>query len=183
MYCFKTALLLAALSLLVPMRSTFGRDEAGLGASELRTSVMLILRGIADDEHPKGLLDDQDALEYARRNGFHGEVVDAAADYGPNSTQISLALERIRRDGSVTAIYGFSGGGYNARAIWQQLNASERDRIRNIVVVGSPGVEESQFAGRPNLVIVPDPPEGHMAGPRSLLDSKQQLRKSPSDGR
>ena len=98
-----------------------------------------------------------------------------AADYGADSAQVTLALGRIRRDESVTAIYGFSGGGYNTRMIWQQLSAIERERIRNIVIVGSPGVEEAQFAGKPQVLIVPDPPEGHMAGPRSLLDSKTAI--------
>lgn len=183
MYSINAALLLSVLSLFAPVKISFGLEV--LEASELRISaqVMLILRGIADDEHPKGLLDDEAALEYARNNGFHGEVIDVAADYGTNSTQVNLALQRIRRDTSVTAIYGFSGGGYNARTIWQQLNALERERIRNIVIIGSPGVEETQFTGGPDIIIVPDPPEGHMAGPKSLLDSKQQFHQSPSNGR
>ena len=82
-----------------------------------------------------------------------------------------MALERIRRDGSVAGIYGFSGGGYNARAIWQQLSIIERQRLRKMIVVGSPGIDESQFAGQPNILIVPDPPEGHIAGPKTLLES------------
>ena len=46
------------------------------------------------------------------RSNMRGEVIDVAADYGPNSAQIRLALDRIRRDELVTATYGFSGGGY-----------------------------------------------------------------------
>jgi hypothetical protein len=37
-------------------------------------------------------------------------------------------------------------------------------------VIGSPGVVEIDFAGRPEVVIKPDPPEG-LAGPKSLLQS------------
>ena len=172
MHSIKSVLLLTGILLLAPAAISFGLEEPGPGITQERSSerVMLILRGIANDEYPRGVLDDEVALEYARRNGFRGEVIDVAADYGPDSAQIRLALERIRRDGSVTAIYGFSGGGYNTRVIWQQLSTIERDRIRSIVIVGSPGVEDVQFVGKPEVIIVPDPPEGHMAGPRSLLD-------------
>jgi hypothetical protein len=173
MHSLKSVLLLTGISLLAPAAISFGLEEPGPSTTQEWSSerVMLILRGIANDEYPRGVLDDEVALEYARRNG---EVIDAAADYGPNSAQIRLALDRIRRDGSVTAIYGFSGAGYNTRMIWQQLNTIERERIRNIVIVGSPSVEEAQFAGN-QVLIVPDPPEGHMAGPRSLLDSKTEI--------
>ena len=89
-----------------------------------------------------------------------------AADYGPSSEQIRMALERI-----LTAIYGFSHGGYNARYIWEQLRAAERERIRKVIVVGAPGVDQSQFAGELDVLIKPDPPEGHMAGPKALLET------------
>jgi hypothetical protein len=65
----------------------------------------------------------------------------------------------------------FSGGGYNAALIWQQLNQDERDRIRKVVVIGSPGVNEENFPGAAEVVIRADPPEGHMAGPKALLES------------
>ena len=98
-------------------------------------------------------------------------MLDIPADYGANSAQIRTALERIRHDETIAGIYGFSGGGYNVRAIWQQLSAAEREHIRKIVVVGAPGVEKSQFGGEPDVLIRPDPPEGHMAGPKALLES------------
>src|SRR6187549_2742073 len=66
--------------------------------------VMLILRGIASAEKPRGQLDDESALEYARRLGYRGEVLDVA---GGGSEQASMALDRIRRDDKVTALYGF----------------------------------------------------------------------------
>jgi hypothetical protein len=131
--------------------------------------VMLILRGISSSEEPRGQLDDQSALEYARRVGFHGEVLDVAADTSGNNAQVPQALERIRREESITALYGFSGGGYNARLIWAELNAPERNRIRKVVILGSPRIEQGHFAGSPEVIIRLDPPEGHLAGPKSLL--------------
>ena len=144
---------------------------------------MLILRGIPNEEYPHGALDDEAALQYARREGFRGEVLDVAADYEPSSAQVRMALERIRRDETVTAIYGFSGGGYNARHIWEHLRAAERERIYKVVVVGSPGVDESHFAGKPDVLIMPDPPEGHMAGPKALLESlgPETFERQPAD--
>ncbi len=65
---------------------------------------MLILRGIASMDAPRGQLDDRSALEYARRLGYAGEVLDVAA----NPSQVEMAIERIRRDRWVKAIYGFS---------------------------------------------------------------------------
>jgi hypothetical protein len=59
---------------------------------------MLILRGIANAENPRGQLDDGAAIEYARRVGFQGEVLDVAGEAGPESPQLRMALERIRRD-------------------------------------------------------------------------------------
>ncbi len=131
--------------------------------------VMLILRGIADAENPRGQLDDDAAHEYARRLGYRGEVLDVAGD--ADGPQAKIALDRIQHDDKVKAIYGFSGGGYNARRVWSQLNAEERQRIGKVVVIGSPGVNKSDFPGSADVLIKQDPPAGHMAGPRALLDS------------
>ena len=73
---------------------------------------MLILRGIANQENPRGQLDERSALEYARRSGYGGEVLDVAGETGAESPQVQMALSRIRTNTKVTAIYGFSGGGY-----------------------------------------------------------------------
>src|SRR5580704_8948705 len=133
--------------------------------------VMLILRGIANAENPRGQLDDEAALAYASRLKFEGEVLDIAGDTYSGSPQVEKALERIRADREIAAIYGFSGGGYNARLIWKQLEPPHQQRIRKIVVVGSPGVAKSDFPGSAEVLIKADPPEGHMAGPRRLLES------------
>jgi hypothetical protein len=154
--------------------------SVGLGVSELDAAtpeegtsakVMLILRGIANSENPRGQLDDRSALEYAQRLGFQGEVLNVAGDAAADSAQVRMALDCIRRDDTVTAIYGFSGGGYNARLIWGELTAEERGRIRTVVVIGSPGITHSDFVGAYDVIIKHDPPEGHMAGPKALLES------------
>jgi hypothetical protein len=139
-----------------------GRQHASGG-------VMLILRGVANAQNPHGQLDDEAAREYARRLGYRGEVLDVAGD--ADGPQTKIALDRIHHDDKVTAIYGFSGGGYNARRIWSQLKAEERHRIGKVVVIGSPGVSKSDFPGSADVLIKQDPPAGHMAGPRALLDS------------
>jgi len=133
--------------------------------------VMLILRGVANSENPRGQLDDDSALEYARRVGFQGEVLDVAGNTSGDNAQTRLALERIRRENRIAAIYAFLGGGYNARVIWQQLDPAERERIRKVVVIGSPGIDKADFADATEVLIAPDPPEGHMAGPKALLES------------
>jgi pimeloyl-ACP methyl ester carboxylesterase len=129
---------------------------------------MLILRGIADAENPRGQLDDQSAKLYALSSGYGGKVLDIA---GGTSEQMQLALDHIRANPRVTALYGFSGGGYTTQRIWSQLSQQERARIRKIVVVGAPGLTEASFPGAKQVVIQPDPPEGHMEGPRALLYS------------
>jgi hypothetical protein len=133
--------------------------------------VMLILRGIANAENPRGQLDDEAALAYASRLGFKGEVLDIAGDTTAGSPQVEKALELIRADRAIVAIYGFSGGGYNVRLIWKQLEPPHQGRIRKIVVIGSPGVAKSDFPGTAEVLIKADPPEGHLAGPRKLLES------------
>jgi hypothetical protein len=168
---FSKSLAVLAAVLAIMSSAVLGGPPGGPEQQPTSDRVMLILRGIPNEEYPRGALDDEAAVEYAHRAGFRGEVLDLPADYGASSAQIRAALERIRHDETVAGIYGFSGGGYNARVIWDQLSAAERERIRKIVVVGSPGVEESQFAGRPDVLIKPDPPEGHMAGPKALLES------------
>jgi hypothetical protein len=62
------------------------------------------------------------------------------------------------------------GGRYNARLIWTKLAPAEQERIRKIVVIGSPGVVKGDFPGNAEVLIKADPPEGHMAGPRVCLN-------------
>src|ERR1700752_5384158 len=118
----------------------FGAPEMATAEQAVKGHVMLILRGVANEEYPRGALDDESALEYARRLGFRGEVLDVAGYHAVDSEQVKLALERIHRDDTITAIYAFSAGGYNTRYIWARLTAAERERIRKLVVIGAPGV-------------------------------------------
>jgi hypothetical protein len=160
--------------------ATFSIPTIDPSSSEQDNSrqVMLILRGIANAENPRGQLDDESALGYAGRLGFKGEVLDIAGDTYSGSPQVEKALGRIRADRAIAAIYGFSGGGYNARLIWKQLEPPHQERIRKIVVIGSPGVAKGDFPGSAEVVIKNDPPEGHMAGPRKLLESLDAERGS-----
>lgn len=132
---------------------------------------MIILRGIAADYAPRGLLDDDSAIAYAAMLGYEPEVLDVASDMPAGKSQVQMALDRIRGNEHVTAIYGFSGGGYNAQTIWARLTPEERSRIRKIVVVGSPGVTPAAFPQAKEVVVQDDPPEGHMAGPKKLLEN------------
>ena len=137
---------------------------------------MLILRGIANDENPRGQLDDGSAIAYARRLGFRGDVLDVAGNPGARSPQVMTALDRIHEDRMVEGLYGFSGGGYNARLIWKELSAAERHRIFKVVVLGAPGVAEADFPDAADVLIRQDPPAGHLAGPKVLLDSLEAGR-------
>jgi len=132
--------------------------------SQPANGTMLILRGLGAGYAPKGLLDDESALAYAREQGYAGEVLDVAGE-GP---QVQMALDRIKR-GDVTALYGFSRGGYNMPHIWSRISAEERARIRRIVIVGAPGIAPANFPGMTDVVIQGDPKEGHMNGPKALL--------------
>lgn len=138
----------------------------GIAAYPYLPGTMLILRGVAAENAPRGQLDDDAALAYARAHGYSGEVLDVGADNGP---QVKLALDRIRNNSRVNGLYGFSGGGFNAVAIWNALTPDEKKRIRKIVVVGSPGISKASFPGAVDVVVKDDPPEGHLEGPRVLL--------------
>jgi hypothetical protein len=129
---------------------------------------MLILRGIAADNAPRGQLDDTSAKLYALRSGYAGHVLDVA---GATSEQMQMTLGQVRNNPNVTALYGFSGGAFSLVNVWNQLTPMERFRIRKIVVVGAPGITEKSFPGAANVVVQEDPPEGHMEAPRALLRS------------
>lgn len=147
-------------------------DTAGAGAT------MLILRGIAGHyagrDWPRGALDEPPALEYARRRDYKGRVLDVAGATGSHSAQTRMALEEFRRDKTVTAIYGFSGGGYNVLHFIHALTSAERERLRLAVVLGAPKNPEHLYKGSWELVYREDPPGGHMAGPRVLLATLHQ---------
>jgi pimeloyl-ACP methyl ester carboxylesterase len=154
----KVALLMGALFVIGLLTLQYG----------MPSGTMLILRGIASAEAPRGQLDDNSAKLYALRSGYGGKVLDVA---GGTAEQVAQALDEIRGNPRVAAIYGFSGGAFATVNIWNRLTPEERARIRKIVIVGAPGVTERSFPGASQVVIQPDPPEGHMEGPRALLNS------------
>jgi hypothetical protein len=135
---------------------------------------MLILRGIAGHyggrDWPRGALDEPPALEYAKRRGYDGQVLDVAGATGANSPQTKMALAAFHRDDSVTALYGFSGGGYNVLHVIHALSHHDRSRIKLLVVLGAtPRNSRHNYKGPWELIYRGDPSGGHMAGPRALL--------------
>ncbi len=136
---------------------------------------MLILRGLPDTSPDViGLaeaLDEPPALAYAKRRGYVGEVLDVAGATGAKSPQTLMALAVFHRDPTVSALYGFSGGGYNVLHILHAIPPSERTRIELVVVLGAPKNPTHLYKGPWELVYRTDPPGGHMDGPRALLAS------------
>lgn len=146
-------------------------------------STMLILRGIAGHfagrDWPHGALDESSAIEYARRRGLTGFVLDVSGETGPNSRQTRMALDRLHADteGDITALYGFSGGGYNVRHIINALDHVGKSRIKLVVVLGAPKNDPHLYNGPWELVYRGDPPTGHMDGPRALLGEQVLVTK------
>jgi hypothetical protein len=132
---------------------------------------MLVLRGIAGNfdgkDYPRGALDEPAALEYARRRGYVGQVLDVSGEAYDGSPQVRQALEAFRADTSISALYGFSGGGYNVCHILSALSKDELRRIKLVVVLGAPNNPARMYEGAWELVYRLDP--GHMDGPRVLL--------------
>jgi len=136
---------------------------------------MLILRGIAGvfggRSHPKGALDEPAALAYAAKRGYLGKVLPVSGEAYERSPQVELALHEIVSDPTVTALYGFSGGGYNLRHILDSLTDKELARIKLVVVLGAPNAPPSAFTARSpgNWEVVYRKDPSHMDGPAMLL--------------
>jgi hypothetical protein len=152
---------------------------------------MLILRGNSGPNYPdesgkphnyaKGALHEQAALEYARRKGYQGIVLDISGDPDRHpgktratSPQTLLALTTLQGDDSITGLYGFSGGGYNVWWILRDLDQKVRNRLKLVVVLGAPERAQSEYEARNfganwELVYKTDPPQGHMFVPEQLL--------------
>jgi pimeloyl-ACP methyl ester carboxylesterase len=174
---------------------------------------MMILRGNHGEQYDeqgkkqpyeKGALHEQAALEYARRKGYDGFVLDISGDRGSGKTRASspqtvLALETFHKDKEIAALYGFSGGGYNVYWILQALKDKPDDllRIKRVVVLGAPETGPSAYEaskykpGGWELVYKTDPrlsakfiPKGvkdpHMFGPEWLLtETPDPNKKTP----
>ena len=167
---------------------------------------MLILRGNSgahSDESGKshdykwGALHEKSAKEYARRMGYEGVVLDVSGDPAAkgnrsHSRQTVLALQAIKKDAEIVALYGFSGGSYN---VWWILRALKDDkdilkRLERVVVLGLDKSDSKQsdfdaaiFNDKDihwDLIYRNDPPgtdklvpkgaEAHMFGPERLLE-------------
>jgi hypothetical protein len=121
----------------------------------------LILRGNSagegtyPDEHghniawPDGALHVQAASEYAKSRGFEPIVLDVPGQpQGEGSPQAKAALKEFFHDEDVSALYGFSGGGYNLRHILEYLASNKPDALRRInllVVLGAPQQPKDMF--------------------------------------
>ncbi len=128
---------------------------------------MLILRGNASgagtfpDEQgnkiawPIGALHVNAATEYARRLGYEGVVLPVQGwPQSQHSPQAKAALKAFHEDQSVTAFYGFSGGGYNLKHILDYLAANEPQslhRIDRVVVIGSPNKQGGKAIYLPSV--------------------------------
>jgi len=143
------------------------------------TSTMLILRGIASNDntfgrpYPNGALDEASACEYARLRGYTPKVLTVSGEASRTSLQATLALKELRQDVSITALYGFSGGGYNIRHILRDAPRYILDRLKLVVVLGAPENPASLYRGGWELVYRNDPSPadgGHMAGPARLVE-------------
>ena len=101
---------------------------------------MLILRGITNlkvwPQYPNGALDEPPAIQYASNRGYTGRVLKVSGETGDKSKQTNMALQEIQNDSTITALYGFSGGGYNVYHILQRLTPELRGRLELVVVIG-----------------------------------------------
>lgn len=133
-------------------------------------SKMLILRGIANREHPCGQLDESSAKEYATRLNYEPVVLDVSGEAYANAPQVKAALEYIKEHDDVTALYGFSGGGYNVRHILDRMPNDKKALIERVIVLGAPNpAGQERYLGPWALTYRDDPPDGHLAGPWELL--------------
>jgi hypothetical protein len=143
---------------------------------------MLILRGITNlkvwPKYPKGALDEPPALQYASNRGYVGRVLDVSGETGDHSAQTQMALHEFLSDSTITALYGFSGGGYNVYHILKRLTEEQRGRLELVVVIGvessklsAHALDSNVFNAHWELVYRNDPPAPftHIDGPRVLL--------------
>lgn len=143
---------------------------------------MLILRGITNlkywPKYPHGALDEPSALQYASRRGYAGRVLDVSGETGEHSPQTQRALHDFHSDSTITALYGFSGGGYNAYHILKRLTQEQLGRLELVVVIGvesnklsADALNANKYNAHWELVYRNDPPKPmtHIDGPRALL--------------
>jgi len=101
---------------------------------------------------------------YAQLRGWKFAEIKISGDQ--RAAQYQAALHRIEK-GDITALYGFSAGGYNVANLMANMAQTFRAKIKHEIIVGAPGAMMVHAA--PDLVIFKDPPEGHIHGPEKLL--------------
>jgi hypothetical protein len=129
---------------------------------------MLILRGNSADAGsypdeqgktiawPIGALHVQAASAYAQRRGYEAVVLPVAGQpQSQHSPQAKAALKAFLdpKDQTVTALYGFSGGGYNVKHILDSLARNEPPSLRRItlvVVLGAPNEQGGKNVYKPS---------------------------------
>jgi hypothetical protein len=98
---------------------------------------------------PIGALHEWAASEFARRKGYRSVVLPIPGQpQSQTSPQANAAVKKFNEDPSVTAFYGFSGGGYNMRHILDRLAVQQPDslhRIDLIVILGAPKQPKSAY--------------------------------------
>jgi len=158
---------------------------------------ILILRGNPGnyaDEHGntfnylRGALHEGPALEFVKRKGYTGKVLDVEGWASEDSKQTTIALDEFRRDQTVEGFYGFSAGGYNVKHILDKLTDDERGRVHLVVVLGAPknAIDKywaSTYGGKANweLFYRLDPAGtkgGHMFGPEELLEELKRKERN-----
>jgi hypothetical protein len=101
-----------------------------------------------------------------------------AGETGDNSPQTRKVLHEFLSDSTITALYGFSGGGYNVYHILKRLTQEQRGRLELVVVIGVDSDKLSDHALNSNAFNAhwelvyrndPPPPLTHIDGPRVLL--------------
>ncbi len=144
---------------------------------------MLILRGITNlkywPEYPHGALDEPSALQYASKRGYTGRVLDVSGETGDSSPQTRMALQAFLHDDKITALYGFSGGGYNTYHILNRMPQDQRNRLELVVVIGveakklsAQALNANRFGAHWELVYRndPPPPQTHIDGQHILIE-------------
>jgi hypothetical protein len=108
-------------------------------------------------------------------------VLNVSGETGDKSKQTNMALQEIQNDSSITALYGFSGGGYNVYHILQRLTPELRGRLELVVVIGvetsklsADALNSNRYNAHWELVYRndPPPPMTHIDGPRALLNGR-----------
>jgi hypothetical protein len=105
-------------------------------------------------------------------------VLDVSGETGEHSPQTQRALHDFHSDSTITALYGFSGGGYNAYHILKRLTQEQLGRLELVVVIGvesnklsADALNANKYNAHWELVYRNDPPKPmtHIDGPRALL--------------